>query len=123
MEETKKSWRESKKIIKKNISFQAYQTWFSGLQIISVDYESITLQVPNRFHYEWIDSKYGELIKSATKKCFGKEMGVNYSVIVQHEQQSSEVLQKIDKLIPTLEEMHFTIDEKLQRELTRNWLH
>ena len=100
MEEAKKNWKESKKNIKKNISFQAYQTWFSGLQIISSDYKTITLQVPNRFHYEWIDSKYGELIKTSTKKCFGRDVGINYSVIVQHEQKPQEAVQKIDKLIP-----------------------
>ena len=100
VEEAKKNWKESKKNIKKNISFQAYQTWFSGLQIISSDYNTITLQVPNRFHYEWIDSKYGELIKTSTKKCFGRDVGINYSVIVQHEQKPQDAVQKIDKLIP-----------------------
>ncbi len=100
MEEAKKNWRESKKIIKKNITFQAYQTWFSGLKLINADYDELTLQVPNRFHYEWIDSKYGDMIKSATKKCFGHEMGINYSVIVQHENKTQDSAQKIDKLIP-----------------------
>ena len=100
MEEAKKNWQDSKKIIKKNITFQAYQTWFSGLKLINADYDELTLQVPNRFHYEWIDSKYGELIKSATVKCFGKKMGINYSVIVQHENKIEDSSQKIDKLLP-----------------------
>ena len=84
MEEGKKNWRESKKIIKKNITFQAYQTWFSGLKLINADYDELTLQVPNRFHYEWIDSKYGDMIKSATKKCFGHEIKIARNMLFSH---------------------------------------
>ena len=65
IEDAKTNWKQCKQEIKKEISFQAYQTWFSGLKLVNADHEEITLQVPNRFHYEWIDSKYGELIKSA----------------------------------------------------------
>ena len=70
-EKAKQSWEECLKIIKKNISFQAYQTWFESLSVVNSDDEQITLRVPNRFHYEWVDSKYGDLMRSAIKKHFG----------------------------------------------------
>ena len=81
-EDAKKNWKKCKQEIKKEISFQAYQTWFSGLKLVNADHEEITLQVPNRFHYEWIDSKYGELIKSSLSNVFGASLNINYSVIV-----------------------------------------
>ena len=100
IEDAKTNWKQCKQEIKKEISFQAYQTWFSGLKLVNADHEEITLQVPNRFHYEWIDSKYGTLIKSALSKVFGGNLNINYSVIVQHEEKTENNIQKIDKLIP-----------------------
>ena len=85
MEDAKKNWQQCKKEIKKNISFQAYQTWFSGLTFVNCDFEQITLQVPNRFHYEWVESKYGRLIKESVIKCFGESIAINYSVLVQQD--------------------------------------
>ena len=43
MDENKKIWQECKKEIKKSVSFQAYQTWFSDLTFMSADFEQITL--------------------------------------------------------------------------------
>ena len=99
IEDAKTNWKQCKQEIKKEISFQAYQTWFSGLKLVNADHEEITLQVPNRFHYEWIDSKYGELIKSALSKVFGGNLNINYSVIVQHEEKTEDNIQKIKKTL------------------------
>ena len=48
--------------IKKKISEQAFETWFDSVELISLDKEEINLQVPNKFHYEWLESKYRHLI-------------------------------------------------------------
>ena len=47
-----------------------------------VDDESITLLVPNRFHYEWLESKYRHLIGDAIESSFEKPFIVNYSVLL-----------------------------------------
>ena len=100
MDENKKFWQECKKEIKKSVSFQAYQTWFSDLQFMSADFEQITLQVPNRFHYEWIENKYGQLINTSLKKFFGRELSVNYSILVKPEKADSTPQERAEKLIP-----------------------
>ena len=100
MDENKKIWQECKKEIKKSVSFQAYQTWFSDLQFMSADFEQITLQVPNRFHYEWIENKYGQLINTSLKKFFGRELSVNYSILVKPEKADSTPEERAEKLIP-----------------------
>ena len=76
-EKAKQNWEECLKIIKKNISFQAYQTWFETLSVVNQDVEQITLQVPNRFHYEWVESKYGSLINESVTRCFGKKLNTS----------------------------------------------
>ena len=96
----KNNWEKSLEAIKKSISFQAFQTWFNDIQLVSGDDSQITLQVPNRFHYEWIDSKYGELIKSSVSKNFGnKSLKINFSIIMKDAVEAAPV-NNVDKLIP-----------------------
>ena len=46
------------------------------------------LQVPNQFHYEWLDSKYHNLINTAVKECAGKELKINYSVVISDQEEN-----------------------------------
>ena len=99
-----KNWDNCLQEIKKNISAQAFETWFSSVSIIAMDRDNITLQVPNRFHYEWLETKYGELLSDVLKKSFGRRINVNYSVLInsnEEESSSSGKIKKIDELIPT----------------------
>ena len=63
--------------IKTAITDQAYSTWFDGLELISLNDEELTIQVPNKFHFEWLESKYRHLIDDAIQKV-GKRDGYDY---------------------------------------------
>ena len=78
----KESWSDALGYIRSRIEETAFQTWFDGLEINTVNEESITLIVPNRFHYEWLESKYRNLINNAIKSAFGEPLIVNYSVLI-----------------------------------------
>ena len=75
-------WGNCLLFIKEHIQEQAYQTWFDGVPAISLNDESITLQVPNQFHYEWLESKYRHLIDNALKEYAPHPLIVNYSVVI-----------------------------------------
>ena len=98
--DNRKLWEECLKYIKNNISEQAFQTWFDSLVFLGCGNDEITLQVPNRFHYEWLESKYSAIIRRSIKKVFGQPLGVNYSVLVKKESSLEENIEKIEKLIP-----------------------
>ena len=55
-------WQKCLLYIKDRIQEQAFQTWFDGIIASDLNKEGITLQVPNQFHYEWLESKYRHLI-------------------------------------------------------------
>ena len=93
-------WEECLQYIKKNISEQAFQTWFDSVVFLGCDGNEITLQVPNRFHYEWLESKYSSITGNAIEKIFGQPLNVNYSVLVKKESSLEENIEKIEKLIP-----------------------
>ena len=78
----KENWDNVLSYIRSRIEETAFQTWFDGVEISSINEDSITLIVPNRFHYEWLESKYRHLINDAIKSVFEKSFIVNYSVLL-----------------------------------------
>ncbi len=92
---SKNFWDNCLEYIQENIPNQAYQTWFDGINLSKLTDEEIVLQVPNQFHYEWLDSKYKDLIQAAIKKNADKELKINYSVVVSNGEENA-----IPELIP-----------------------
>ena len=81
-------WDSCLHFIKTKIPEQAYQTWFDGISATQPCKNEIMLQVPNQFHYEWLDSKYSKLIKSAVIECSGVELKINYSVVISDQEEN-----------------------------------
>ena len=75
-------WKSCLTHIKTSISDQAYSTWFEGLELISLNNEELTIQVPNKFHFEWLESKYRHLIDEAIQKVGSYPLVVNYSIVI-----------------------------------------
>ena len=85
---TNELWGKCLDYIKSKIPEQAFQTWFDGITASQTKDSEIMLQVPNQFHYEWLDSKYHNLINSAIQKNIGKELKINYSVVVSDQEEN-----------------------------------
>ena len=77
-----KFWNECLEYIRDNVSEQAYSTWFEGIGITDLSLEEITINVPNKFHYEWLEEKYRHLIDAAIKKTGSHPLVVNYSIVI-----------------------------------------
>ena len=73
-------WGKCLLFIKNRIQETAFQTWFDGVQISSINNEDLTLLVPNKFHYEWLESKYRTLIDEAINSVTSKSLIINYTV-------------------------------------------
>ena len=63
-------WEKCLLYIKDRVPDLAFQTWFVGIKLSTVTEEEVVLQVPNKFHYEWLESKYRILIDDAIKNNF-----------------------------------------------------
>ena len=97
----KEQWNSFLKNIKNEMTNQSFQTWFANIKLLNVGENELTIEVPNRFHYEWLDSKYNELIHNAIKKAFNKELVVNYTVgMKQDNDASAKPHQTSEELIP-----------------------
>jgi len=80
--EKEKFWQQCLDKIKNKITDQAFETWFKAVDIISLNKEEINLQVPNEFHYEWLESKYRHLIDEIIIEIGDHPKVVNYSVMI-----------------------------------------
>ena len=95
-------WGKCLSYIKDRIQETAFQTWFDGVQVSSINKEDITLLVPNKFHYEWLESKYRTLIDESIKSIVTYPLIVNYTVPVTSKS-SNEIPSFIEKKdAPTL---------------------
>ena len=98
------NWKLFLELVQKELSRQAYQTWFNSINMLSIENNEITIEVPNRFHYEWLDSKYSSLINRSLRQSFNKKLSVKYSVIINTEppavSSAISVPKKIEDLIP-----------------------
>lgn len=66
--------------IKTNVSEQSYETWFKPITPVNIEGSVLTLQIPNRYHVEWIESHYSEVLRSALGNSGYPEVVLNYVI-------------------------------------------
>ena len=91
--EKQKFLTECLSLIKQQITAQAFETWFSDVEVIELSEEEIKLQVPNQYHYEWLEQKYRHVINDVVIQVGKNPRVVNYSVSV-----SNKKINEIPKL-------------------------
>ena len=75
-------WENCLKIIKDNINYQSYKTWFLPINPVKLKDNVLTIQVPSQFFYEWLEEHYIGLLKKTIKKELGPEGRLEYSIIM-----------------------------------------
>ncbi len=81
MPKTAKSvWNSCLIFIKDNIKSQAYKTWFEPILPISLKGDALTIQVPSKFFYEWLEEHYIKLLRVSLVKELGNDAKLIYDV-------------------------------------------
>ena len=73
-------WNNCLGFIKDNIQEQAYKTWFEPIIPVKLDVNVLSIQVPSKFFYEWLEEHYVKLLKIALTKELGKEAKLVYVI-------------------------------------------
>ena len=73
-------WNECLSFIKDNIKSQAFKTWFVPIKPIKLVGNSLTIQVPSRFFYEWLEEHYIKILRVALVKTLGEDAKLIYDV-------------------------------------------
>ncbi|MFI2743436.1 chromosomal replication initiator protein DnaA [Zhouia sp. PK063] len=81
MERTAQSvWDNCLSFIKDNIQPQAYKTWFEPIKSVKLSECALSIQVPSKFFYEWLEEHYVKLLKVALTRELGENAKLVYVI-------------------------------------------
>ena len=73
-------WDNCLSFIKDNIQPQAYKTWFEPIQAVKLTDNALSIQVPSKFFYEWLEEHYVKILKVSLTKELGKDAKLLYVI-------------------------------------------
>jgi chromosomal replication initiator protein len=81
MSETAQSvWNNCLTFIKDNITPQAYKTWFEPIKAVKLSDSALSIQVPSKFFYEWLEEHYVKLLKVSLNRVLGDQAKLVYVI-------------------------------------------
>ncbi|MEI6899755.1 MAG: chromosomal replication initiator protein DnaA [Bacteroidota bacterium] len=83
-------WENCLKVIKDNINYQGFKTWFLPIKPIRLKDNVLTIQVPSQFFFEWLEEHYIGLLKKTIRKELGSDGRLEYSIIMDNSESDKE---------------------------------
>ncbi|NBB99722.1 MAG: chromosomal replication initiator protein DnaA [Bacteroidetes bacterium] len=93
MEQSPESvWQACLEIVRDNINRQSYKTWFEPLKAVKLEEEEelvkLTVQLPSRFYYEWLEEHYFGLLRKTITKVLGPKGRLFYNIVIEQEDET-----------------------------------
>ena len=73
-------WSNCLAFIKDNIQPQAYKTWFEPIDAVKLSGNALSIQVPSKFFYEWLEEHYVKILKVSLTKELGEDAKLVYVI-------------------------------------------
>jgi chromosomal replication initiator protein len=74
-------WDKCLYTIRQHVNNQSFKTWFEPIRPVNLRETSLTIQVPNRFFYEWLEEHYVGLLKMTIRKELGENAQLLYQIV------------------------------------------
>jgi chromosomal replication initiator protein len=74
------AWENCLNFIQDNIQPQAYKTWFEPIKAVKLTDNALSIQVPSKFFYEWLEEHYVKILKVALTKELGDNARLVYII-------------------------------------------
>ena len=82
-------WSDCLDLIRDDINQQSFKTWFEPLEAQSLDEEEdlrkLTIQLPSRFYYEWLEEHHFSLLRKTITKVLGPDGRLFYDIVIEQE--------------------------------------
>ena len=75
-------WNRCLAVIKDNVNEGEFNTWFMPIVPIKLNEDTLTLQIPSQFFYEYIEEKYANLLHKVLSRCIGPKAHLMYRIAV-----------------------------------------
>ncbi|PEN08819.1 chromosomal replication initiator protein DnaA [Longimonas halophila] len=73
--------------IREHVNRQSFKTWFEPLSAQSIEEEEnlrkLTIQLPSRFYYEWLEEHYYSLLRKTVTQVLGEDGRLFYDIVVE----------------------------------------
>ncbi len=83
-------WDNCLSTIKRNVNTQSFKTWFEPIKPVRLDRNSLTIQVPNKFFYEWLEEHYVALLKMSIRQELGEKGRLEYQILMRNGRQKKD---------------------------------
>ena len=74
-------WNGCLNLIRQEISEQSFKTWFEPIRPIRLQENTLTLQVPNRFFFEWLEEHYLPVLRKSIRQILGSKANLEYNYV------------------------------------------
>ena len=99
-------WNGCLNVIREEISEQSFKTWFEPIKPIRLNENTLTLQVPNRFFFEWLEEHYLTVLRKSIRQILGPKANLEYNYVKDDPWQKNGKRQKpVSSTPPTEEEL------------------
>ncbi|MEM9884503.1 MAG: chromosomal replication initiator protein DnaA [Bacteroidota bacterium] len=75
-------WDNCLQTIRRNVPLHSYKTWFEPIRPVRLEENALTIQVPNRFFYEWLEEHYVDVLKMTVCKELGADARLEYQILM-----------------------------------------
>ncbi|EZH72043.1 chromosomal replication initiation protein [Aquimarina atlantica] len=73
-------WDSCLSFIEDNITPQAFKTWFEPIKAVKLTDSALSIQVPSKFFYEWLEEHYVNLLKVSLTRELGESAKLVYVI-------------------------------------------
>jgi chromosomal replication initiator protein len=75
-------WDNCLQTIRRQVNTRSFKTWFEPIKAIRLENNALTIQVPNKYFYEWLEEHYVSLLKNSIRKELGESGKLEYQILV-----------------------------------------
>ncbi len=79
----REKWDKCLDIIRDNVNDQKFSAWFEPIKPLRMEGNTLTIQVPSQFWYEWLEEHYYSILRTTIMSVIGKEGKLQYSIKVE----------------------------------------
>jgi len=106
-------WDEILFLIENKMTRQGYDTWFAQSKLVSFDGSKMVIQVPSKFHRDWIREHHGEVLNDVIKEVTKKNtIEIDFFVEPQEPQKKTAKTAKEEKKEDRQEKTNLLHDKK-----------
>ncbi len=115
-------WKECLSVIKKNVPFITYNTWFLPIKPVELSESTLKIQVPNSYFIEWIEEHFNTLINKTISQMLGDNGKLVYIISQSDSYQPDLFSEDLDVSLKPPKEKYIGIKKEDNEESFDNYL-